>query len=170
MIEVNGKKLSQRDVDDLLIQACRTHDLKKVTLCVENYGANVNTKDHGGYASVLVYALRACHKQDQESELIVAYLVQHGANINDRHGTKLSHMDSRQSILYYAATNVDDISDKLVEYLVKHSNLETLNYSPSTKVSKPYASSAIEEIKNKRPQLYQKLLKGKLVPSEETRR
>ena len=120
MIEVDGKKLSQRDVDDMLIEACKTSNIAKIVRCVEDYGANVNSSDQAGYSKVLIYALKACHKKDKDAETIIKYLVHRGANINFKHGTKGSNMESRPYFIYYAAANNVDVSDNLVYFLVRN--------------------------------------------------
>ena len=165
MIEIDGKKLSQEDVNSLLIQACHDGNLIKVVKCVEAYDANVNCTDSLGYAKALVYALRSCMGKDSEGELIVKYLVNRGAEINFKHGDKGSNMDSRAYFIYHAANDTMHVSDDLVYFLVKKGAVSTLDYVPITKRANANIS-ALEEIRHNRPSLYDRLLKERLISSK----
>lgn len=168
MIEVNGKKLTQDDVNLLLVQACHDGDLNKVVRAVEEFGANVNATDKLGYARALVYALRSCGRPGDTGELIVKYLVNKGAEVDFKHGDKKSNMESRPYFIYWAANNPQHVSDDLVYFLIKNSNPKTLSYVPTTKVGSQYGS-ALDEIKSSRSSLYKKLIDEKIIVNKTTR-
>jgi hypothetical protein len=161
MIEIDGKKVSQQEVDLMLIVACKRLDLNAVIKCTEEYGANLNAMDAANYARVLVYALRACEGKDSKGETIVKYLVNHGAEVNFKHGDKGSYNESRPYFIYWAADNTNFVSDDLVEFLIKKGGASTLSYVPTTK--RQNFKSAKEIIKTRRPEIYKKLLKNKVV-------
>ena len=161
MIEIDGKKVSQQEVDLMLISACKSLDLDKVVKCVEEYRANLNAMDAANYARVLIYALRACEGKDSKGETIVKYLVNRGAEVNFKHGDKGVYNESRPYFIYWAAENTNFVSDDLVEFLVKKGGAATLDYVPTTK--RQNFKSAKEIIKTRRPELYKKLVKNKVV-------
>ena len=161
MININGTNVSQQEVDLMLIRACKSLDLNTVIKCVEEYKANLNAMDAANYARVLVYALRACEGKDSKGETIVKYLVNHGAEVNFKHGDKGSYNESRPYFIYWAADNTNFVSDDLVEFLIKKGGAATLSYVPTTK--RQNFKSAKEIIKTRRPELYKKLLKNKVV-------
>lgn len=168
MIEVNGKKLSQDDVNILLVQACHDANLNNVVKAVEEWGANVNATDALGYARAIMYALRSCGNPGDTGELIVKYLVNKGAEVDFKHGDKGSKMDSRPYFIYYAANNPLHVSDDLVYFLIKNSNPRNLTYVPTTKVGSQHASIA-DEIKRYRPNLYKKLLQERIISNKTSR-
>lgn len=168
MIEVNGKKLTQDDVNLLLVQACHDGNLNNVVRAVEEFGANVNATDKLGYARAMLYALRSCGNPGDTGELIVKYLVNKGAEVDFKHGDKRSNMDSRPYFIYFAANNPLHVSDDLVYFLVKNSNPNNLTYVPTTKVGSQYGS-ALEEIQRHRPKLYKKLVEEKIVSNKNNR-
>lgn len=161
MIDINGKKYSQEDIDIMLIVACKNLDLKTVVRCVEEYKANLNAMDAANYARVLMYALRSCEGKDSTGEVIVKYLVNHGAEINFKHGDKGVYNDSKPYFIYWACENPNHVSDELVEFLIKKGGVTTLEYTPTTKSSNYI--SAKEMIKNRRPELYKKLVNNKTI-------
>ena len=161
MININGTNVSQQEVDLMLIRAIKSLDLNTVIKCVEEYKANLNAMDAANYARVLVYALRACEGKDSKGETIVKYLVNHGAEVNFKHGDKGSYNESRPYFIYWAADNTNFVSDDLVEFLIKKGGASTLSYVPTTK--RQNFKSAKEIIKTRRPELYKKLLKNKVV-------
>lgn len=168
MIEVNGKKLSQDEVNLLLVQACNQGNLNNVVKAVEEWGANVNATDKLGYARALIYALRSCGNPGDTGELIVKYLVNKGAEVDFKHGDKGSNMESRPYYIYYAANNPLHISDDLVYFLIKNSNPKNLTYVPTTKIGSQHGS-IVEEIKKYRPKLYEKLLQEKIITNKSSR-
>lgn len=169
MIEINGEKLTQEDVNILFVQACHDGDLIKVVRTVEEMGANLNATDKLGYARALVYALRSCGEPGDNGELIVKYLVNRGAEVDFKHGDKGSNMDSRPYFIYYAANNTFHISDDLVYFLIKKGHPETLTYTPLTKVGGSMYKSALDEIKSNRPNLYKRLISEKIISNKMSR-
>ena len=164
MINIDGKKVSQQEVDLMLIVACKRADLNTVIKCVEEYGANVNAMDAANYARVLIYALRACDNgKGSKGETIVKYLVNRGAEINFKHGDKGSLTESRPYFIYWAAENTNFISDDLVEFLVRKGGAAALDYVPNSKTQN--YKSAGEIIKTRRPELYKNLVKNKVITS-----
>jgi hypothetical protein len=145
----------------MLIVACKRLDLNAVIKCTEEYGANLNAMDAANYARVLVYALRACEGKDSKGETIVKYLVNRGAEVNFKHGDKGVYNESRPYFIYWAAENTNFVSDDLVEFLVKKGGAAALDYVPTTK--RQDFISAKDMIKNRRPELYKKLVKNKIV-------
>ena len=162
MIVVNGKKLSQDDVNQLFIQACYDGNLARVVTAVQEFKANINCTDGANYARALVYALRACEGKGSEGEQVVKYLVNQGAEINFKHGLKGEYKDSRPYFIYYAAENTYGVSDDLVYFLIKNGAKDYLNYVPTTEKGS-HIISALDKIKFGRPDLYKKLVKEKIV-------
>ena len=165
---VDGKKMKQDEIDIEFIRACTRGDLASVVKWVDGYGANVNSMDALNYARALIYALRGCDGARSEGELVIRYLVNHGAEINFKHGDKQTYNDSRPYFIYWvAACNSSQVSDDLVEFLIKKGASEVLEYVPTTK-SQNY-SSAKDIIKQRRPKLYEKLVKQKVVKDSSRR-
>ena len=159
---VDGKKMSQNEINMELVRACHDNDLSNVVNYV-GYGADVNATDSLGYCRAIMYALDNCSKDDNTAELIIKYLVQNGADINFRHGDKNTLMTSRPYFIQYVASN-PNCSDELVYILIKKGGTANLEYVP-TNGEKKYIS-ALDEIKAHRPLLYKKLLKEKLIETK----
>lgn len=165
MKEVDGKRLSQREININFVKACNNCDLKNVVNYI-GHGADVNSTDPAGYSRALMYALYQCSTDDNTGELIVKYLVESGAEINFKHGDKGSLMTSRPYFIYHAVTNFN-CSDDLVYFLIKKGGTANLEYVPTTGEQK--YNSALTEIIKSRPELYKKLLKEKIVSKKNTR-
>jgi len=161
MKKVDGKLMSQEEIDLAYVRACAHGDLAQVVKYVDGYGAYMDAMDKANYARALVYALRSCNGEGSNGELIVKYLVNHGAVVNFKHGDKQTYNDSRPYFIYWAAENVEHVSDNLVEFLVKKGAWRVLDYKPTTK-SYNYPSAS-ELIKSRRPKLYAKLVKQNVI-------
>jgi hypothetical protein len=162
------KKFTREEIDKNFLQACYQADLKNVVMYAEMYNANLNCYDPLHYARALIYALRGCSGVDSEGELIVKYLVNKGAEINFKHGDKWKNKDSQPYFIYHAVTSNANVSDDLVYFLLKKGALENIDYVPTTEVGKIYGS-AREEIRKSRPNLYNRLIKEKLISSRNGR-
>lgn len=161
MKNVDGKMMSQEEINLEFVLACNMGDLAKVVKYVDGYGADVESMDKSHYAKALVYALRSCDGEGSEGELIVKYLVNHGATVNFKHGDKQTHYDSRPYFIYWAADNPNQVSDDLVEFLIEKGAKRVLDYKPTTKSNN--LKSASEIIKCSRPKLYAKLVKKNII-------
>ena len=162
---VDGKKMSQDEINIRYVQACNQCDLEKVVKYV-GLGADVNATDALRYTRALMYALNQCSKHDDTAELIVRYIVTNGAEINFKHGDKGSLMASRPYFIYHAVTNYQ-CSDELVYFLIQKGGTSNLDYVPTAGEQK--YNSALDEIIKTRPELYKKLLKDKIVSKKNMR-
>ena len=166
----NDKKLTQREIDTLYIQACHASDVKRIQYAVEVLKANVNAKDKSGYAPAIVYLLaHGTETNASDIELAARYLITKGANIDFKYGDKNKVGNSKPYLLYYVAKDTN-LSDNFVHYMIKKIEStkkpgemqEYLEYTPSTKYIEPI-SSIKKVIEAKRPKLFQKLVKEGLI-------
>ena len=125
---INGKNVSQEEINLDFVVACNHGNLVKVVQYVEEYGADLNSYDKANYARALVYALRSCNGKGSEGEVLVKYLVNRGAEVNFKHGDKGSYNDSRPYFIYWAAENPNLVSDELVEFLIHKGAANVLDY------------------------------------------
>jgi len=180
MIVVNGKKLSQKEVNTLYVEACNRLDLAKIAYALNVLNADVNAKDPLGYLPAIAYVGRKTGVGEEERrhiDAIMRTLIAKGADIDFKYGDKHVANKSKPYFLHLIASNStfsDDLVFKMVDMLnQKYKNKdflrEYLDFKPQTKSHEPI-SSISTIIQKQRPELYTKLQNQGLVKKEEIKR
>lgn len=180
MVAVNGKTLSQKEINTYYVRACKEGKLSEISYALKVLKADVNAKDPAGYAPAIVWAAkqRGLDRDDKlKIENIVDFLIRQGADVDFKYGDRDRKAKSKPYFLHLVAAN-DSLSDDLVYRIVKtiekkYGNKDFveyyLNYKPTTKYLEPINSIA-EIIKTQRPKLHEKLVSEKLLKTEANKR